>query len=238
MQAGLDVFAERGGEAGVERAWGDGGEEREPACAGEVECWGSSVGRGSRGWERTSADDEDGQGEGVEHVAHGGGGRWLCAGVGEALGAGVRVSRRCRPGRSCSGVPRCAQAVLERTRKTRQGLGREAKAHRERPWRGAAAVAVRVCSANNESHRSASLGVQDTLAATLTTARTRSATAADSPNRGKRNAHAKDGHSVPQQRTLSGAGCRNRRKSAPAHHHQHPIPTQWPPQFRTTLPGR
>jgi hypothetical protein len=43
VQAGLDVFAERGGQARVEGSGGDAWEEVEPAGAGEVECCGCRV---------------------------------------------------------------------------------------------------------------------------------------------------------------------------------------------------
>jgi hypothetical protein len=93
VQAGLDVLAERGGQARVEGPRGDARQQVEPAGAGEVECWGGSVSkllcmsgehpiRWDQGtgvwvwvwvWVRTGADGEDEEGNGVEHVAHRGG---------------------------------------------------------------------------------------------------------------------------------------------------------------------
>jgi hypothetical protein len=98
VQAGLDVFAEGGGQARVEGSGGDAWEEVEPAGAGEVECcgwrvlvscgyiwrggmWGWIGLDGTGVWVRTCADGEDEEGDGVEHVGHGGGLREAARGV-------------------------------------------------------------------------------------------------------------------------------------------------------------
>ncbi len=50
---------------------GKGGDVRDPALAGYVDCWEGLVGGyGSGGWIRTRCEDEEDEGEGVEKVAH------------------------------------------------------------------------------------------------------------------------------------------------------------------------
>lgn len=87
---------------------------------------GDKGGMEGQGSGRTGANDEDEEGDGVEHVAHVGGRKVVCAKLWMVFGVPARGIRL------RGDVRECAQAVVNRMRKERQEAWYERKERKER----------------------------------------------------------------------------------------------------------